>query len=179
MGQSAEAGVAAPQPDWRYRELQSARRGRHKGQLIGTEKRPLQHLARFILIGVSLCPSLPRRDARGSCSNASLSAAIGPNKPRSQAEQGQSTLYLCFRRRRGCDGCLPAWRAHDPDPARPPYLDVAIFAANNFSISVSSKPNWERTAVVCSPSAGSRRGVGVSPPGSRASGSAPTPSCST
>jgi hypothetical protein len=120
MGQSAEAGVAAPQPDWRYRELQSARRGRHKGQLIGTEKRPLQHLARFILIGVSLCPSLPRRDARGSCSNASLSAAIGPNKPRSQAEQGQSTLYLCFRRRRGCDGCLPAWRAHDPDPARPP-----------------------------------------------------------
>jgi integrase len=37
---------------WRYREQQTAHRGRHKGQLIGTDKRPLRHLARFILIGL-------------------------------------------------------------------------------------------------------------------------------
>jgi integrase len=37
---------------WRYREQQTVHRGRHKGQLIGTDKRPLRHLARFILIGL-------------------------------------------------------------------------------------------------------------------------------
>jgi integrase len=37
---------------WQYRERQTAHRGRHKGQLITTDKRPLRHLARFILIGV-------------------------------------------------------------------------------------------------------------------------------
>jgi integrase len=37
---------------WRYRERQTVHRGRHKGQTIATDKRPLQHLARFILIGI-------------------------------------------------------------------------------------------------------------------------------
>jgi integrase len=37
---------------WRYRERQSAHRGRHKGHFIETDKRPLRHLARFILIGL-------------------------------------------------------------------------------------------------------------------------------
>lgn len=37
---------------WRYRESQTAHRGRLKGQQIDTEKRPLRHLARFILIGL-------------------------------------------------------------------------------------------------------------------------------
>lgn len=37
---------------WRYREIQTVHRGRQKGQLITTEKRPLRHLARFILIGL-------------------------------------------------------------------------------------------------------------------------------
>ena len=37
---------------WRYREQQTVHRGRHKGQLIATDKRPLRHLARFILIGL-------------------------------------------------------------------------------------------------------------------------------
>jgi len=37
---------------WRYRERQTVHRGRHKGQLVATEKRPLRHLARFILIGL-------------------------------------------------------------------------------------------------------------------------------
>ena len=37
---------------WRYREIQTVHRGRAKGQPITTEKRPLRHLARFILIGL-------------------------------------------------------------------------------------------------------------------------------
>lgn len=37
---------------WRYRETQTRHRGPLKGQLIQTDKRPLRHLARFILIGL-------------------------------------------------------------------------------------------------------------------------------
>ena len=37
---------------WRYREKQTLHRGRQKGQEIDTEKRPLRHLARFILLGL-------------------------------------------------------------------------------------------------------------------------------
>jgi integrase len=37
---------------WRYREQQTGHRGRQKGNLIATDKRPLRHLARFILIGL-------------------------------------------------------------------------------------------------------------------------------
>jgi integrase len=37
---------------WRYREKQTAHRGRKIGQRIETDKRPLRHLARFILIGL-------------------------------------------------------------------------------------------------------------------------------
>lgn len=37
---------------WRYRERQTVHRGRQKGLQITTDKRPLQHLARFILIGL-------------------------------------------------------------------------------------------------------------------------------
>lgn len=37
---------------WRYREKQTVHRGRKKGQQIETDKRPLRHLARFILIGL-------------------------------------------------------------------------------------------------------------------------------
>jgi integrase len=37
---------------WRYREKQTAHRGRQKGRLIATDKRPLRHLARFVLIGL-------------------------------------------------------------------------------------------------------------------------------
>jgi integrase len=37
---------------WRYREQQTVHRGRQKGQLVETDKRPLRHLARFILIGL-------------------------------------------------------------------------------------------------------------------------------
>ena len=37
---------------WRYHEQQTVHRGRKKGQLIATDKRPLRHLARFILVGL-------------------------------------------------------------------------------------------------------------------------------
>jgi integrase len=37
---------------WRARETQTAHRGPRKGQKIETERRPLRHLARFILIGL-------------------------------------------------------------------------------------------------------------------------------
>jgi integrase len=37
---------------WRYREAQRRHRGQQEGQILPTAKRPLQHLARFILIGL-------------------------------------------------------------------------------------------------------------------------------
>jgi integrase len=37
---------------WRYREHQTVHRGWQKGQPVETDKRPLRHLARFILIGL-------------------------------------------------------------------------------------------------------------------------------
>ncbi|ODM75720.1 tyrosine-type recombinase/integrase [Bradyrhizobium elkanii] len=37
---------------WRYREMQRMSRGPLKGEKVATGKRPLRHLARFILIGV-------------------------------------------------------------------------------------------------------------------------------
>jgi len=37
---------------WRYRETQTIHVGKFKGQKVETEKRPLRHLARFILIGL-------------------------------------------------------------------------------------------------------------------------------
>src|SRR6266849_9321829 len=37
---------------WRYREVQTQHRGALKNQKIETDKRPLRHIARFILIGL-------------------------------------------------------------------------------------------------------------------------------
>jgi integrase len=37
---------------WRSREMQKMSRGPHKGHKVATGKRPLKHLARFILIGI-------------------------------------------------------------------------------------------------------------------------------
>jgi integrase len=36
---------------WRHREVQTIHRGKNKGQRVTTVKRPLRHIARFILIG--------------------------------------------------------------------------------------------------------------------------------
>jgi integrase len=37
---------------WRYREMQRRHRGADKGRILPTDKQPLRHLARFILIGL-------------------------------------------------------------------------------------------------------------------------------
>jgi integrase len=37
---------------WRYREVQTIHRGKRKGETCETDKRPLRHLARFILLAV-------------------------------------------------------------------------------------------------------------------------------
>jgi integrase len=54
---------------WRTREVQTVHRGPLKGQKIITDKRPLRHLARFILIGLytgtragAIASASPRRD---------------------------------------------------------------------------------------------------------------------
>ncbi|WP_316201034.1 MULTISPECIES: site-specific integrase [unclassified Bradyrhizobium] len=36
---------------WRYRETQTIHRGERKGEVVVTDKRPLRHVARFLLIG--------------------------------------------------------------------------------------------------------------------------------
>jgi hypothetical protein len=54
---------------WRHREVQTAHRGSLRGQKIETDKRPLRHLARFILIGLytgtrasAIASASPRRE---------------------------------------------------------------------------------------------------------------------
>ena len=56
---------------WRAREVQTVRRGPNAGRKIETEKRPLRHLARFILIGVY------SGTRAGAIASASPIAAIG------------------------------------------------------------------------------------------------------
>ena len=56
---------------WRSREVQTIRRGPKAGQKVETDKRPLRHLARFILIGVY------SGTRAGAIASASPIAAIG------------------------------------------------------------------------------------------------------
>jgi hypothetical protein len=49
---SRDEAAALLRACWRAREVQTVHRGRQKGQKIETDKRPLRHLARFILIGL-------------------------------------------------------------------------------------------------------------------------------
>ncbi|OSI68873.1 tyrosine-type recombinase/integrase [Bradyrhizobium canariense] len=56
---------------WRAREVQTIHRGPDKGQKVETDKRPLRHLARFILIG------LYSGTRAGAIASASPIAAIG------------------------------------------------------------------------------------------------------
>jgi integrase len=56
---------------WRYREMQTVHRGKNKGRKVQTEKRPLRHLARFILIGQYT------GTRAGAIASASPDAAIG------------------------------------------------------------------------------------------------------
>jgi integrase len=56
---------------WRAHEIQTVHRGPMKGQKIATDKRPLRHLARFILIGIY------SGTRAGAIASASPIAAIG------------------------------------------------------------------------------------------------------
>jgi integrase len=73
---------------WRCRELQRRGRGDHKGAPLPTEKRPLRHLARFILIG------LYTGTRAAAIASASPTAALG----RSFVDLNAGLYY---RRRRG------------------------------------------------------------------------------
>jgi hypothetical protein len=60
---------------WRYREIQTIHRGPLKGQRIETDKRPLWHLARFVLIGLytgtragAIASASPHREKAGRSS---------------------------------------------------------------------------------------------------------------
>ncbi|MGX1420112.1 integrase [Bradyrhizobium elkanii] len=73
---------------WRAREIQTVHRGPNKGQKIETEKRPLRHLARFIVIGIY------SGTRAGAIASASPIAAIG----RSFVDLERGVYY---RRRQG------------------------------------------------------------------------------
>jgi integrase len=56
---------------WRYREVQTIHRGKNKGKEVVTDKRPLRHVARFLLIG---CYTGTRA---GAIASASIKKQIG------------------------------------------------------------------------------------------------------
>jgi integrase len=68
---------------WRYREQQTVHRGREKGSLISTDKRPLRHLARFILIGLYT----------GTRASAIASASPYPQEGHSYIDLEQGIFY--------------------------------------------------------------------------------------
>jgi integrase len=68
---------------WRYRETQTQHRGINKGQKVVTEKRPLRHLARFILFAVYT----------GTRSGAVLTASTRPGIGRSLIDLQGGIFY--------------------------------------------------------------------------------------
>ncbi|MBN8957628.1 MAG: site-specific integrase [Rhizobiales bacterium] len=75
---------------WRYRERQKLHRGRDKGQVVETDKRPLRHLARFILIGLY----------SGTRAGAIASASPTPAEGRSFVDLDRGIYYRLARGRR-------------------------------------------------------------------------------
>jgi integrase len=68
---------------WRYREEQTIHRGRNKGQKMRTDKRPLRHLARFILTAIYT----------GSRSGAIFTASIHLGANRSFVDLDRGRFY--------------------------------------------------------------------------------------
>jgi integrase len=68
---------------WRYREKQTIHRGRNKGQKMRTDKRPLRHLARFILTAIYT----------GSRSGAIFTASIHLGANRSFVDLDRGRFY--------------------------------------------------------------------------------------
>jgi hypothetical protein len=79
---------------WRHRELQTAHRGPMKGQKIVTDKRPLRHLARFLLIGVytgtragAIASASPHRDVGRSFVDLERGHLLSPRQGQAGHEQ--------------------------------------------------------------------------------------------
>src|SRR5438445_11444615 len=86
---------------WRAREIQTMHRGPNKGQQVETNKRPLRHLARFILIGVY------SGTRAGAIASASPTAAIGRSFVDLATLEGTQDYCaaLCRVQRRRCIFC--------------------------------------------------------------------------
>jgi integrase len=85
---------------WRAREVQTLRRGPFSGQRVETEKRPLRHLARFILIG------LYTGTRAGAIASASPVPAIG----RSYVNLEEGVLYRLAQGRKTTNKRQPSVR---------------------------------------------------------------------
>jgi integrase len=91
---------------WRYREIQTIHRGSAKGEAQPTEKRPLRHLARFILIAIYT----------GSRAGAVLCASPHRGQGRSYVDLDAGIFY------RLADGARPTNKRQTPVPLPPRLL---------------------------------------------------------
>lgn len=91
---------------WRHREYQIRHRGPAKGQLLPTGKRPLRHLARFILIGIYT----------GTRAGAIASASPTRAEGRSFVDLGQGIFYRLALGRRATN------KRQSPAPIPPRLL---------------------------------------------------------
>jgi integrase len=91
---------------WQAREVQTVHRGRQKGQKIETEKRPLRHLARFILIGLYT----------GTRASAIAAASIKKDAGRSFVDLDNGVFY------RLPEGQTPTKKRQPPVPIPPRLL---------------------------------------------------------
>ena len=82
---------------WRHREVQTRHRGPAKGRKLPTDKRPLRHLARFILIGVYT------GTRAGAIAAASPTRAIG----RSYVDLNQGIFYRLAQGKRATNKRQP------------------------------------------------------------------------
>ncbi len=82
---------------WRHREVQTRHRGPDKGRKLPTDKRPLRHLARFILIGVYT------GTRAGAIATASPTRAIG----RSFVDLDQGIFYRLAQGKRATNKRQP------------------------------------------------------------------------
>ena len=91
---------------WRYREVQTLHRGRRKGEPRQTEKRPLRHLARFILLAIY----------SGSRAGAVLTASPSRGEGRSYVDLERGIFY------RLAEGARATNKRQPPVPLPPRLL---------------------------------------------------------
>jgi len=91
---------------WRAREVQTVHRGSQKGQKIETNKRPLRHLARFILIGLYT----------GTRAGAIAAASVQRGPGRSFIDLESGVFY------RLPEGAVPTKKRQTPVPIPPRLL---------------------------------------------------------